>query len=658
MSLEVLDGEAVAELLSDRDLYWIAERYLQMPSELLPPALPSETKDWYARTLEKWQRDERKVYTFAHFSEIRSAARHARGPLEFGQDGEPIDGYRHAEFPFWLQRLDEIAEIETFPLLSRRAFYEASVLRLRSFGSLVGQETQLRSFFSAISQLNDSAEIEDATTLLSYLQGAQIRGRVDLEASELRTWTKDLSNHLDGRIRQAKKHDQPNELCALLESRGNVAMFSRFEEGVFDASAALLYWGRLAKAVGRAPLFPLERFADRLAKYVPYIGAFEEYEALTQSLDALLAERFGQFKAAEKCLERARAFFAGGDLTRAMAQLHRAKVNWFAEETLSRALLAMDLLSSAYQKQGLHFASKYYALAISYLALHSPALGLKSQIAHALEHAASCDYLMGAWHGFLELSQAAADFYPHFAKDPQADFNTEGGILQTFEFNLGASMVLTKLLHPEMEDFARSKCLAIAQRLGLGDMIEDAVAEGIKAFGGWEPEKLWGAIGEQLAGLPWSDAGDTRRVQWDAHGVTWQVNWKNDYETTLVAEEFLAGLQVFLSDLAGYDLCLLRSTLSVTLDVATSNEPDAGSAKASRTYFRTRFAPSNIGRQATVTLPPYNLFRDGTLSRDDVLLGILSVISSLLEGGSLLPTNGSRRSLKKGFLTVCPKSFL
>ncbi len=430
VSLEVLDREAVAELLSDLDLYWIAERYLQMPSELLPPALPSETKDWYARTLEKWRRDERKAQTFAHFSEIRSAARHARGPLEFGQDGEPIDRYKHPEFPFWLQRLDEIAEIETFPLLSRRAFYEASVLRLRSFGSLVGQETRLRSFFSKISQLNDSAEIEDATTLLNYLQGAQARGRVDLEASELRAWTEGLSNHLDERIRQAKKHDRPNDLCALLENRGSIAMFNRFDEGVFDASSALLYWGRLAKAVGRAPLFPLERFADRLAKYVPYIGTFTEYEPLTQSLDALLAERFGQFKAAEKCLERARAFYKTGDLSRAMAQLHRAKVDWFAEETLSRALLAMDLLSSAYQKQGLHFASKYYALAISYLVLHSPNLSLKPRIADALEHAASCDYVMGAWHGFLELSQAAADFYPHFAKDPQADFSTEGGILQ------------------------------------------------------------------------------------------------------------------------------------------------------------------------------------------------------------------------------------
>ena len=649
VSLEVLDGEAVSELLSDRDLYWIAERYLQMPSELLPPSLPIEPKDWYSRTLEKWRRNEKRAHTFAHFSEIRSAARHARGPFEFGQDGEPIDRYEQPEFPFWLQRLDELAETEDFPLLSRRAFYEASVQRLRGLGSLVGQETRLRSFFSAIPQLGDAAEIEDATTLLNYLWGAQARGRVGLEPSELRAWTEGLSNHLDERIRQAKKQDRPNELCALLESRGGIAMFGRFDEGVFDASSALSYWGRLAKAVGRAPLFPLERFADRLAKYVPYIGTFAEYEPLTQSLDALLAERFGQFKAAEKCLERARAFYAGGDLTRVMAQLHRAKVDWFAEETLDRALLALDLLSSAYQKQGLHFASKYYVLAIGYLALHSPDLSLKPQVAPALSHAASCDYVMGAWHGFLELSQAAADFYPHFAKDPQADFNTEGGFFQAFEFNLGVATILTKLLHPEMEDFARSRCLAVARRLGLGEVVEDVVGEGVEVFGRWGSEKLWGAIEEQLAGPPWSDAGDTRRVRWDAHGVTWEVDWKNDYETTLVAEEFLAGLQLFLSDLAGYDLCLLRSTLSVTLDVATSNGFGTGSTKTRRTYFHTRFAPSNTGRQATVTLPPYNLFRDGTLLRDDILLGILGVISSLLEGGSLLPTKRFTQILEERF---------
>ncbi len=204
-------------------------------------------------------------------------------------------------------------------------------------------------------------------------------------------------------------------------------------------------------------------------------------------------------------------------------------------------------------------------------------------------------------------------------------------------------------MHPELEDFARSRCLAIAQRLGLGDVVEDAIAEGTRVFSGWELGKLWAAIEEQLAGPPWSDAGDIRRVRWNAHGVTWQVEWKNDYETTLVAEEFLAGLQVFLSDLAGYDLCLLRSTLSVALDVAKSSGSDAGSAKAGRTYFRTRFAPSNAGRQATVTLPPYHLFRDGTLSLDAIMAGILSVISSLLEGASLLPT--------KRFLQILDERF-
>ena len=74
--LEIFDGAAVAEFLCDRELFWLAERYLQLPSELLPSLPVGEAKkDWYAATLEKWRRETQPAQTFAHFSEIRSAAR-------------------------------------------------------------------------------------------------------------------------------------------------------------------------------------------------------------------------------------------------------------------------------------------------------------------------------------------------------------------------------------------------------------------------------------------------------------------------------------------------------------------------------------------------------------------------------------------------------
>jgi len=637
VELEILDGEAVAELLCDREIFSLAERYLQLPTELLP-SLPSnaEKKDWYAGKLEKWRQQTRQAQTFADFTEIRSAARTALGPFAYAEDGRPINRHELPELPYWIDRLDEIADHGVPDSLRRRAFYEASVLRLRGLDSLVGQEKRLRLYFARIPQLGDPAEIEDAQVLLSYVLPARRLKQVQLEESEVTAWFRAMEDRLDDRLQEAEKSNRVNDCCALLEVRGHAALIRRVGEGKMDPAEALRYWNKLATLVSRAPLFPLERFADRLAEYVRFIGAHPDYEPLTRAVDGLLAKRFGQFKAAENCLDRAKAFIEAGDLPRAMAQLHRAKIDWFAEETLGKALLALNCLSAAYSEQGLWFAAKYYALAAAYSGINARDLRLKPISVRAIERAAACDYALGAWHGFLELAEAFAIFYPHFAADPTADFNNPDGVLQHFMFHLTALLAVTKLLKPDLEPFSNQRCLRIAQRLGLADALESTRSYANETWATMKTRDLWGTIEGQLPGPPWSDAGSVRRAQWKAHGVTWRAQWANGHETTLAAEEFLAALQVFLSDLAGYDLCLLRTTLNISLCLA--DDAERGQLRDdSYKGFGVRFDPSNAERFAVVNLPPYRDFRDGALSRQDLLVGALSVASQLLAEVSMLP---------------------
>ncbi len=54
LSLEIYDGNAIAELLSERDVFWIAERFLNIPAEIFPP-VTSENEPWYAKVLSKWK---------------------------------------------------------------------------------------------------------------------------------------------------------------------------------------------------------------------------------------------------------------------------------------------------------------------------------------------------------------------------------------------------------------------------------------------------------------------------------------------------------------------------------------------------------------------------------------------------------------------------
>lgn len=650
INLEILDGAAIAELLAESDIFWIAERFLHLPAELLPSLPPGQdTADWYGRALDRWRRESRPAQTFADFAEIRAAARAALGPFSYDEAGRPRHQYERPELPFWIDRLDEIIEADTPVSLHRRAFYEATVLRLRGLGTLHGQEERLHRYLAQIPNLDDPASLTDMQVLLAYLWPAGREGLHCLPEDEITRWFDALAQRLVVCLGNAKRHRWVNEQCALLETQGSLIFNRSAMQGVLNTAEPLAIWMELAQHVAQAPLFPLEQFADRLVQYAMYLGDDPAYEPLADQIDVLLAERFGQFKAADQCLKRAQTFRAAGDLSRAMAQLHRAKIDWFAEETLGKTLLALNWLSVAYHEQGLLFAAKYYALASAYIVLHTNDLQLKPLLARSLSDAAECDYAMGAWHNFLALATAASIFYPHFAHDPTEDFNRPDGFLAPLLFHLTTQLAVTQSVAPAIAPLVRDQIEQLTQRIGFGEIWKGLQEQVAADWADWPARDVWEQCEEQLSGAPWSDAGPRRSVHWRAHGIAWEVMWSNDYETTLVAEAFLAALQIILSDLAGYDLCLLRSTLQIALSIATDEIYLNTSTNGGYRGFSATFMPSNAERRAVVSLPPYRLFRDGSLSSHDLRVGALSVVSMLLADVSLLPTKRYYQVLEERF---------
>jgi hypothetical protein len=645
VALEILDGEAMAEQLSVPDIFWIAERFLELPRDLLPPPPQrgTDADDWYTQVLNKWRRIVWSPQTFADFTEIRTAAREALGPFDYTEDGHPIPHAERTELPFWIDLLDEVAEHIPVDVLRRHARYEATVLRLRGLGTLLGQEGRLRQYFATIEQLEDIADLEDTETLLAYLFPASRLGFVHLTSIELQTWKDALEARLDDRLRDAEKYGRLNTRCMLLETRGHLALVRSVDQGKLDIDGALFYWNRLAQLAKKAPLFPLERFAERLTQYVQYIEIHPTYNLLTQTVDTLMAERFGSFKVAEQCLARAKALQKAGSLPRAMEQLHRAKFDWFAEETLGKALFALIWLSQAYTQQGLFFAAKYYALAAAYIAVNAKDIHPKRIVARCLEAAASCDYATGAWQGFLELAEISLIFHWQFVPEPDADLEKPHGVVQPLIFHLSQLLVTTKLLYPNNELFACERCSKIVERVRLDDLLEEARTLTEQQWSDGEPEALWNAIEEQIAGAPWSDAGPVRQAEWKAHGVTWHAQWDNTYETTLAAEEFLSALQIILSDFAGKDLCLMRSTLHFSVRLAVSDGQSLSGYKG----FDVQFESSNEQRHAQVLLPPYHHFVDGLLTYKDLHMGALSIAYELLTEVSLLPTEQFQQMMEK-----------
>jgi hypothetical protein len=71
VTLEIFDGQNVSHLLSQGGLLWVAQRYLDLPSHLVPD-LPEEPQpEWYAHTLAALRARETRRLTPGAFSEVR-----------------------------------------------------------------------------------------------------------------------------------------------------------------------------------------------------------------------------------------------------------------------------------------------------------------------------------------------------------------------------------------------------------------------------------------------------------------------------------------------------------------------------------------------------------------------------------------------------------
>src|SRR6185369_4490626 len=126
---------------------------------------------------------------------------------------------------------------------------------------------------------------------------------------------------------------------------------------------------------------------------------------------------------------------------------------------------------------------------------------------------------------------------------------------------------------------------------GIEEWVDDLRVQIQHVWDGRSVSMIWVVLAQQLSGMPFSDVGEVREVSWSALGLGWRVAWKNDYETTIAAEQFIAILQIFLAELAEVDLCLLKTDVDIELAISLNGELDMTSL------------PSNAGRKWGISLP-------------------------------------------------------
>jgi hypothetical protein len=173
-ALDIFDGQAIADLLADRDTFWIAEQYLSLPTD----AWPKEPVDQHYESLRaRWVAQTRQPLNYSDFLELKQGLRTAT----FEDEARP-------DLPAWLKIMGSFVDGSSGERLSQKARYEVAVAELRGRGSLNPALSEVQTFFTSLSPDSSPAELLDPSVLCVYARGAEAHRHTSAPVETIAEW--------------------------------------------------------------------------------------------------------------------------------------------------------------------------------------------------------------------------------------------------------------------------------------------------------------------------------------------------------------------------------------------------------------------------------------------------------------------------------------
>lgn len=551
--LAIYDIEALSELLADYELFYISEQYLDIPPEIFPKLEDKKYDDYYSKK-DFFTKLENPTFNYSEFIELKLATRRSTFVEKLRSD-----------LPFWITKLDLYISDCTIPELKERATYEKIVCSLRGLNTLIGQEEIIKEYLSGIENSTSTAHIERLQIILSYVTGAIAQGVCSIPAETLPKWRTILEQFIESEIRgdctKAKR-------LTLLRLRGAIAIL---EGATADETInnILYWWEQIPPELENVPYFPLESFSDHITEIIELLGGTPQLNELADKVETALSKRVGSFIAAEKARDRALAHYRNGQVVPAISLLHSAAINWHHKETLKGSLLSLIFLSKWYAELKLAYAAKYFSMAAFLMAFHDEDKELGHFLPKIAQQLSSSEYLAGNWLSFLETSRLFLMAYRAFDKAPQDNFMLDD-VSKGVAAHVSILGGLTELVDPTMA----KDVVAKISELENNDVFEETIKVVKEEWAKFTKDQLTYNASRDLADVPFADTGEARTIQWKQYGIHFKVTFKNDKDTAVAAESFVAALQILFVDLAEeYDLQLLpgESNIDFKLEESDTN---------------------------------------------------------------------------------------
>lgn len=552
-TLDIFDGQAIADMLADRKALWIAEQFLEIPADALPP---SSLDEHYYALRDRWLTMKTNPQNYADFLETKRGLRTAVFEAEARRD-----------LGLWIEAIRLFLADNVPDALQQKARYEIAITELRGNGSLDPALPLIEAFFDNLAADRPATELLDGAVLMVYCWSAPGHGQMSVAPERIATWLQKI----DGALAQAyRDHNNRGDQCTVLEGQAMLGFIPRRDEQATETMDRFFkLWAAVVRQVKKTPLFPVTHIADILEVLSAFIGADERLRALINDIDQLISQREGKGAAAERARRRAVAHLGAHRYVAAIDELQHSKVGWFTGEHIEGSVTAMLVISQAYETLALHFASRYYAAGALYTSINQQNEALTPLISKAAFRFATTFYTAGECVTFLRSLGMALSIHESVAanaddweKHPQI----QQGLLHAAVFRAVARRLAPDLA-PAIDTAQEAWPLPRPERDAF-----IALSEG-EPWSELPIPEIEARIARGLGQHPFNDLGPERAAAWSAFGVIWTVRGTADEDTWLAALEVAATLQIIQVEFADMDLLVIPSEAVIYVELQNTEGP-------------------------------------------------------------------------------------
>jgi hypothetical protein len=550
-TLDIFDGQAISDMLADRDTGWIADKYLEIPSDFWPD---TSLDDQYITSRDRWVTQKDTVENYADFLDIKRGLRMATFEDEAKRD---LVGWIEAMRRFLADGVPE--------RLVQKARYEIAVAELRGRGSLDPAVPLVRTFLDAVSSYRPPSELLDAAVLTVYAWDSKNHGQSSIEAKQLVAWLEKIDGILASALAGSLSIPSADR-CLLLEAQAILAFLPRETDSSPAEGPTRFFdrWEAVLQVVNDTPLFPVTHIANIFETAAALIEPDDCLRALVSQVDTLVAERAGKGAAADRARRRALNYLESNRHIAAIDELHHTKADWFTGGNIEGSILSMLLHSQAYEDLGLHIASRYYAAGALNTSLHIENERIARFIGQAAFRVADTFYAAGEGVTYVHSLSFALTAHHDVASEPH-DWTKHAQVARSFAhaaiFRSVALRIAPQMV-PHMDNAIAAWPLPKADQ---DEFI--AMSEG-KPWSQMTIDEIEGKIAAELGQHPFGDIGAERSIAWSAFGLVWMVRCKAERDTWLAALELAAAIQIVQVEFADADLLIIPSEAAIEVELA------------------------------------------------------------------------------------------